>query len=50
MSRASTLILLGVLVIIAPFSGFPVALRSFFSVVLGAFVLGIGLALRANRD
>ncbi len=49
MSRASVLILLGVLVILAPFSGFPIALRSLFSLVLGACVIGIGLMLR-TRD
>jgi hypothetical protein len=49
MSRASVLILLGVLVILAPFSGFPIALRSLFSLVLGACVVGIGLMLR-TRD
>lgn len=49
MSRASTLILLGVLVILAPFSGFPVAIRSLFAVIFGACVLGIGLSMRARE-
>lgn len=48
MSRASVLILLGVLVILAPFSGFPIALRSLFALVLGACVIGIGLMLRTQ--
>lgn len=49
MSRASTLILLGVLVILAPFSGFPIAIRNLFAVIFGASVLGIGLTLRARE-
>lgn len=46
MSRNSTLILLGILVILTPFSGFPVSFRTFLAVILGACVAGIGLALR----
>jgi len=49
MSRASTLILLGVLVILAPFSGLPVSIRSLLSVIFGASVLGIGLSMRARE-
>jgi len=48
MSRTSTLILLGILVILVPFSGLPIAVRSFLSVIFGACVLGIGFALRAR--
>ncbi len=48
MSRASTLILLGALTIITPFSGLPVAIRSLLAVIFGASVLGIGFALRAR--
>lgn len=48
MSRASTLILLGVLGILAPFSGLPLGVRNFFAVIFGAAVLGIGLALRVR--
>jgi hypothetical protein len=48
MSRNSTLILLGILVILTPFSGFPVSFRTFLAVILGACVSGIGLALRVQ--
>ena len=50
MSRAGILILLGVLVILTPFSGFPIAIRSLFAVILGACVLGIGLAMRVHKE
>ncbi|MDP2651894.1 MAG: hypothetical protein Q8O94_02040 [bacterium] len=50
MSRASTIILLGVLVILVPFSGLPSSLRSLLAVILGACILGIGLSMRARRE
>ncbi len=49
MSRSSTLILLGILVILAPFLGLPIAIWRFLEVVFGACVLGIGLTLRARE-
>lgn len=49
MSRTSTLILLGILIILAPFSGLPMSIRSLLTVVFGACVSGIGLALRARE-
>ncbi|MCX6787166.1 MAG: hypothetical protein NTY93_01415 [Candidatus Kaiserbacteria bacterium] len=49
MSRASFLILLGVLVILAPFSGLPMAFRSLLAVIFGSCVLGIGLSMRAHH-
>ena len=49
MSRTSTLILLGLLVILAPFSGLPISIRNLFAVIFGACVLGIGLSLRAHK-
>lgn len=49
MSRASVLILLGVLTILAPFSGFPSAIRSLIAAALGACVLGIGLMFRTRE-
>ena len=49
MSRASTFILLGVLVILVPFSGLPVTIRSLLSVIFGACILGIGLSMRAHH-
>jgi len=48
MSRTSALILLGVLTMLTPFSGFPIAFRSFLTIVFGACVLAIGLVLRAR--
>jgi hypothetical protein len=46
MSRAGVLILLGVLIILAPLSGFPMMFRSLVTIVCGAAVLSIGLAMR----
>ena len=50
MSRAGTLILLGVLVILVPFSGLPTSIRSLLAVILGVCVLCIGLILRARSE
>jgi hypothetical protein len=50
MSRPSTLILLGILVIIVPFSGLPMAFRSLLELILGVSVLIIGLSMRADRE
>lgn len=49
MSRTSALILLGILVILIPFSGLPIALRTMLSVICGVAVLGIGLMLRTHE-
>ncbi|HVB19793.1 MAG TPA: hypothetical protein VNF51_00695 [Candidatus Paceibacterota bacterium] len=49
MSRTSTLIFLGILTILAPFSGFPIAFRNLLTVIFGACVVGIGFALRTNE-
>ncbi|HUY62300.1 MAG TPA: hypothetical protein VMV50_00685 [Candidatus Paceibacterota bacterium] len=49
MSRTSTLIVLGVLIALAPFSGIPVNLRALLEVIFGMFVLGIGFSLRAHE-
>ncbi|MBI2410256.1 hypothetical protein HYV30_04465 [Candidatus Kaiserbacteria bacterium] len=48
MSRASTLILLGLLTILIPYSGLPSSIRSLGAVILGAAVASIGVALRAH--
>ncbi len=48
MSRTSALILLGVLILLVPFSGLPVSFRSLLTLIFGACVLGIGLSLRAR--
>ncbi len=49
MSRTSTLILLGILVILAPYSGLPITFRNLLAVIFGACVLGIGLSMRARE-
>ncbi len=46
MSRAGVLIVLGVLTILTPFSGLPVAIRSFLAVIFGVCIAGIGISLR----
>jgi len=50
MSRPSMLILLGVFIILVPFSGLPINIRTLILVIFGAYVLGIGLSLRARRE
>ncbi len=49
MSRNSTLILLGILTVLAPFSGLPIAFRTLLTVIFGTCVAGIGFALRASE-
>ncbi|MDD2657612.1 MAG: hypothetical protein PHD04_03060 [Candidatus Pacebacteria bacterium] len=49
MSRTSTLILLGALTILAPFSGLPISIRNVLAIVFGACVLGIGLSMRVRE-
>ncbi len=49
MSRASTLILLGILTILTPFSGLPIAIRSMLLVIFGTCIFGIGLSLRVHH-
>jgi VIT1/CCC1 family predicted Fe2+/Mn2+ transporter len=49
MSRSGILIVLGVLIILAPFSGLPVSIRSFLAVVLGAGVSVLGLMIRNSE-
>ena len=49
MSRTGILILLGVLIILVPFSGLPIALRSLLLVACGISVLAIGLSLRVRE-
>ncbi len=50
MSRHSTLILLGIFAIVTPFSGLPATLRTLLTVIVGAAVLGIGMAERARMQ
>lgn len=49
MSRAGTLILLGVLTMLTPFSGLPSSIRSLLAVIFGVCIAGIGLALRTRE-
>ena len=48
MSRSSALIILGILTVLAPYSGLPVAMRAMIVLVLGAAVLAIGVTMRAE--
>ncbi len=48
MSKSSTLILLGVLIMLAPYSGLPVGLRSILTLIFGALVVGVGIWMRAD--
>lgn len=49
MSRTSALILFGILIILTPLSGLPIALRSLFTILFGICVLAIGFSLRAHE-
>jgi uncharacterized membrane protein YqgA involved in biofilm formation len=49
MSRSSSIIVLGTLIILTPVSGLPITYRSFLTVLLGAAVLGIGLSMRTRK-
>ncbi len=50
MSKSSLLVLLGILVILAPFSGMPIALRNLSEVIFGIIVLGMGLSMRVPKN
>ena len=50
MSRSGMLILLGILTILAPYSGLPINVRSLCAVIFGACVLGIGLGMRTPNE
>lgn len=49
MSRASSLIVLGILAILIPLSGFPVHIRSLLIAFFGVCVLSIGLRMRTEQ-
>jgi len=49
MSRASILIILGILNVFVPFSGLPMTIRSLFAVIVGACVFSIGLSFRSQE-
>lgn len=48
MSRSSTLILFGILIMLTPYSGLPIAFRTFLIVVFGACVAVFGFLLRKS--
>lgn len=49
MSRESTLVLFGTLIILAPFSGLPLSWLQWLLPALGIIIAGIGYTLRARR-
>lgn len=49
MSRAGMLILLGVLALLTPLSGLPIAVRSLLGAIVGVCVLSIGLRMRGEQ-
>ncbi len=49
MSRAGTLIMLGVLALLTPLSGLPIAFRSLLGAVIGVCVLSVGLRMRGEQ-
>ncbi len=49
MTRPSILITLGIIIVLLPFSGLPIGLRSFILPILGLAVLVVGISLRAPR-
>lgn len=49
MTRPSMLITLGIILVLLPFSGLPIAWRSFLLPVAGVAVLAIGISLRGPR-
>ena len=49
MTRSSTLILIGALTVLAPFSGLPVAWLHILFPLLGLVVIVVGFLIRADR-
>lgn len=50
MPRINTLIAVGLLIMIDPFSGLPIGLRTLLQIAFGAVVLSIGLMMRAEES
>jgi hypothetical protein len=48
MSREMTLIVLGILVIVTPYTGFPSPVRTAVLVICGVVIAGIGFLIRAH--
>jgi hypothetical protein len=49
MSRALMLIIVGALVMVAPFSGLPMSILSFILPVLGLIALAVGVSYKRER-
>lgn len=49
LSRINALITFGVLIMLDPFSGLPIAMRTLLQIAFGAAVLGIALSMRAEE-
>jgi hypothetical protein len=50
MTRESFLILLGVLVALSPFSGFPLSWLAWILPILGILIVGVSITLRRARS
>jgi len=46
MSRESMLIVVGILVMLSPFSGFPLSLLTWLYLFIGLVIVGIGISFR----
>lgn len=49
MSRPGLLILLGIIVLVIPFSGLPMSWRTFFLAITGLVIVLVGVSLRSPR-
>jgi hypothetical protein len=49
MSKGSIIILLGLLSLIVPFTGFPMSVKTVMAVMFGAIMMGLGYLVRQER-
>jgi len=49
MSRSGVVILLGIIVLIVPFSGLPMSWRTFFLAITGLVIVAVGMSLRTPK-
>ncbi|HYF28811.1 MAG TPA: hypothetical protein VEA36_00395 [Candidatus Paceibacterota bacterium] len=49
MSRESLLMVLGILIVVSPFTGLPLSLLTWFYVAAGLLIAAIGFTLRLRR-
>lgn len=49
MSKGSILVLVGVLLLVLPISGFPISVENWFVALFGAIVAGIGASIRIKK-